>query len=159
MSEADELYYQAYSLDVVDEQPRRAIGVCRKILEIEPDHYLARVFLGMLLDDHGDEAEKLESRQHFVEAIKRAKSASVLCDSGYEESALHHLGIWERDRGHVQNASLFFLANALLCKSDESYAYLIEFLDPSMIDVAAALKPLLLSQVKSEESVKRNSTQ
>jgi tetratricopeptide (TPR) repeat protein len=159
MSEADELYYQAYSLDVVDEQPREAIEVCRKVLEIEPDHYLARVFLGMLLDDLGDEAEKLESRLHFVEAIKRAKSVSLLCDSGYEESALHHLGIWERDRGHAQNASLFFLANALLCKSDESYEYLVEWLDPSMIEVAAAIKPLLLSQVKSEESLKRDGTQ
>jgi tetratricopeptide (TPR) repeat protein len=159
MSEADELYYRAYSLDVVDEQPREAIEVCRKVLEIEPDHYLARVFLGMLLDDHGDEAEKLESRQLFVEAIKRAKSVSLLCDSGYEESALHHLGIWERDRGHAQNASLFFLANALLCKSDESYEYLIESLDPSMIDVASAIKSLLLSQAKGEESLTRDGVQ
>jgi tetratricopeptide (TPR) repeat protein len=158
MSEADELYYRAYSLDVVDEQPREAIEVCRKVLEIEPDHYLARVFLGMLLDDHGNEEEKLESRLHFVEAIKRAKSVSLLCDSGYEESALHHLGIWERDRGHAQNASLFFLANALLCKSDESYEYLVEWLDPSMIDVVSAIKPLLLREGKSEESLKTDGT-
>jgi tetratricopeptide (TPR) repeat protein len=141
--EAEELYSQAYGLAVVDEQPREAIELCRKALELEPDHYRVRVFLGMLLDDHGNEAEKLESRQHFVEAVKRAKSLSYICHSGYEESALHHLGIWERDRGNAQNASLFFLANALLCKSGESYEYLVEWLDPSMIEVANAIKPLL----------------
>jgi hypothetical protein len=151
MTEADELFSQAYGLSVVDEQPREAIEVCRKVLEIEPDHYWARVFLGILLDDHGNEAEKLESRQQFVEAIKRAKSLSSLCDSGYEETALHHLGIWERDRGHGQNASLFFLANALLCKSNESYEYLVDWLDPSMIEVAAAIRPLLLNQARSKE--------
>ncbi|SRR6266480_722911 len=159
MSNADELYHQAYGLHVVDEQSREAIEVCRKVLEIDPDHYSARVFLGMLLDDHGNEAEKLESRQHFVEAIKRAKSLSLLCDPGYEESALHHLGIWERNRGHAQNASLFFLANALLCKSNESYEYLVEWLDPSMIEVAAALKPLLLEHARGEESLKRDGAQ
>jgi tetratricopeptide (TPR) repeat protein len=158
MKEADELFSQAYALDVVDERPREAIDLCRKVLEIAPDHYRARVFLGMLLDDQGNEAEKLESRQQFVEAIKRAKSLSSLCDSGYEESALHHLGIWERDRGNAQNASLFFLANALLCKSQESHEYLVEGLEPSMTEVAAAIKSLLLKQAKGEESRKGNAS-
>jgi tetratricopeptide (TPR) repeat protein len=153
MREAEELFNRAYGLAVVDDQPREAIEVCRKALEIEPDHCRARVFLGMLLDDHGNEAEKLESRQQFVEAIKRAKSLSSLCKSGYEESALHHLGIWERNRGHAQNANLSFLANALLCKSAESFEYLVEQLDPSMMDVAVAIKPLLLNQATGEESL------
>jgi hypothetical protein len=30
----------------------------------------------MLLDDHGDEAAKIESRRQFVGAIKRAKDLS-----------------------------------------------------------------------------------
>jgi hypothetical protein len=157
MQEAEDLFNTAYGLAVVADQPRKAIDLCRKVLEIEPDHCRARVFLGMLLDDHGSEAEKHESRQHFAEAVKRAKNLSSLCDSGYEESALHHLGIWERDRGHTQNASLFFLANALLCRSASSYEYLVELLDPSMIDVAAALKPLLLNHAKSDDCLERDS--
>jgi hypothetical protein len=159
MSEAEELFNQAYGLAVADDQPREAIELCRKVLEMEPDHYRSRVFLGMLLDDHGNEAEKIESRQHFVEAIKRVKSLSSLCDSGYEESALHHLGIWERDRGHAQNASLLFLADALLCKSTESHEYLVESLDSSLMGVAEAIKPLVSNHAEGEEALNRDIAQ
>ena len=65
IQEAEELFKAAYGLAVVDDQPREAIELCRQALEIEPDHYRARVYLGMLLDDHGSEPEKLESRRHF----------------------------------------------------------------------------------------------
>jgi len=142
MSEADELFNQAYGLHVVDESTREAIELCRRALEIEPDHYRACVFLGMLLDDYGDEDEKVESRQHFVEAIERAKSLSGLCDSGYELSALHHLGVWEQYREHNQNASLCFLTDALLCRSDRSYMHLVKLLDESMLKLPRKLRSL-----------------
>lgn len=145
MSEADELFNRAYGFHVVDEKTREAIELCRQALEIAPDHYHARVFLGMLLDDYGDEKEKAESRQHFVEAIKRAGSLSALCDSGYEESALHHLGVWELHRDHQQNASLLFLTDALLCKSQASYERLKELLNESTADVAEEIRRLVRS--------------
>ena len=143
MSAADELFNRAYGLHVVDEKTREAIELCRQALEIAPDHYRARVFLGMLLDDYGNEEEKAESRQHFLEAIRRATSLSGLCDSGYEESALHHLGVWELNRDHQQNASLLFLTDALLCKSQASYERLRGLLNESVIDVAEEIRRLV----------------
>ena len=156
MPEAEELFNQAYGLEVVDERTREAIQLCRQALEIEPDHYRARVFLGMLLDEHGNEQEKVESRQHFVEAIERATNLPELCDSGYEESALYHLGVWERYREHNQNAALCFLTDALLCKSDASYRQLVELLDESMLNVADRIKALVRHPPRTDGSLPKD---
>jgi tetratricopeptide (TPR) repeat protein len=156
MSEADGLFKQAYGLHVVDERTGEAIELCRQALEIEPDHYRARVFLGMLLDDHGNEEEKFESRQHFVEAIERAKNLTELCDSEYEQSALYRLGVWERYREHNQNAGLCFLTHALLCKSDASYRQLVELLDELTLNVAEKIKALVRHASHTDGSIPKD---
>lgn len=143
MSEADELFDKAYSAHVVDERTTDAIDLCRRALELEPDHYRTRVFLGMLLDDYANDEQRAESRELFVEAIKRVKSVAALCDSGYEESAVYHLGLWELERGHRENACLLFVTDALLCKSQASYERLKKLLDNSMKSVAEEMKRLV----------------
>lgn len=140
MSDAEELFNQAYTLSVVEEKYRAAIDLCRKALELESDNYRIQVYLGMLLADHGTNEERSEGRQHLVEAIKKASSISVICDAGFEESAIHHLGIWEWSQMNHQNACLFFLTDFLTCKSTESYKYLFELLDDSL---SADMKILL----------------
>jgi tetratricopeptide (TPR) repeat protein len=49
MSEVDDLFNEAYKLEVLEEKPREAIELCRRALELDPDNYRVRVFLGMLL--------------------------------------------------------------------------------------------------------------
>lgn len=147
MSEADELFDKAYAAHVVDERTTDAIDLCRLALELEPDHYRARVFLGMLLDDHGGLEQRTESRGHFVEAIRRASTLKALCESGYEESAVYHLGLWEIERGHRENACLLFLTDALLCKSQASYEYLMKLLDDPMKSVAEEIRRLVRAEV------------
>ncbi len=142
MSKAEELFNRAYNLSVVEEKHHEAIDLCRKALEVEPENYRVLVYLGMLLCDHGTNEEMSEGRQQFVEAVKRASSVSVICDAGFEESAIHHLGIWEWSQGNYENARLFFLTDFLICKSKESYMYFFELLDDSL---GADMKVLLSS--------------
>lgn len=147
MSKADKLFNQAYNWSVVEEKHREAIDLCRKALEVEPDHYRVRVYLGMLLAEHGTNEERSEGRQQFVEAIKRASNVSIICDAGFEESAIHHLGIWEWSQRNYDNASLFFLTDFLTCRSKESFTYLFELLNDSRNDSLSADMKVLLSRI------------
>jgi tetratricopeptide (TPR) repeat protein len=113
MSEVDDLFNEAYKLEVLEEKPREAIELCRRALEIEPDNYRVRVFLGMLLSDHGSAEEQSESRQHFVDAITKAQTASLFCTTWPEEAAIHHLGVWELRNNHPYAACLYFLIDSL----------------------------------------------
>ena len=122
-------------MHVVEERSREAIDLCRQALSLDPNHYRARIFLGMLLDDEGTGDEKDESRQHFIEAIKRVKSVKEYCASGYERTALYHLGLWELFRDNTNNASLLFLADYFLCPRDGSDRDLSKLLDESLAEV------------------------
>jgi Flp pilus assembly protein TadD len=153
MSEAEELFNQAYEAQVVDERSGDAIALCRRVLELDPSHYRARVFLGMLLDDFGDVDQRAESRDHFVEAIRRSTNLNALCDSGYEESAIHHLALWELDRGLRENAALLFLTDALLCKSRPSYEHLLGLLDDPMKSIAEKIRMLVESNNRSAQQI------
>jgi tetratricopeptide (TPR) repeat protein len=151
MSEADDLFSQAYELNVVEEKPDEAIELCKRGLELDPDNYRIRVYLGMLLSDNGTPEEKKLARDEFIEAIKRAGDASVICDTWFEESAIYHLGIWEWDRNHHLNACLFFLADFLTCKSEGSHSNLIKILEDIDSGLAADIK-LVLAKVMPPES-------
>ena len=126
MSEAQKLLAEAYKLHVVDEKHKEAIQLCRQALEIEPGDYRVRVFLGILLGDHGDEHEIIEARRHFIDAIRSAEKPSVFCTDWPEEAAIHHLGIWELARHHQQAASLFFLIDYLACGNESSHRHLLK---------------------------------
>jgi tetratricopeptide (TPR) repeat protein len=143
MSEADDLFAEAYGLSVVDKKHREAIDICRQALTIDPNNWRVRVFLGMLLSDHGTAEEKEESRKYFMEVIALAKDNAELCDNWYEESALHHLAIWEWDHENQLNACLLFLADVLTCRSKESYEYLIKLLDDVTPQTSADMKRVL----------------
>jgi tetratricopeptide (TPR) repeat protein len=140
MSEADDLFNDAYKLHVLEEKHQEAIELCRRALEIEPDNYRVRIFLGMLLGDHGNPEEILESRQHFIGAIKNAEKASVFCTTWPEEAALHHLGIWELRQRHHFGSCLFFLIDYLVCGNESSYRY--------MVEVLADIEPGLCEDIK-----------
>ena len=62
MSEADDLFAEAYRLSVVDEKHQEAIKICRRVLTADSNNYRNRVFLGMLLSDYGTAQEKEESQ-------------------------------------------------------------------------------------------------
>ena len=76
MSEAGDLFSQAYELDVVEEKPYEAIELCKGALGLDPENYRIRVYLGMLLADHGNPEERKRGRDEFIEAIKKAKRTS-----------------------------------------------------------------------------------
>lgn len=141
--EPDALFNEAYRLHTVEEDDPAAINLCRKALEMDPNHYRARVFLGILLSDLEGAQEKIEGRKHFVEAIKRAANPSVFCSTWPEEAAVQHLGIWEWGQGKKYEACLFFLVDFLACKNEVSYDYLIELLNELDPDLASVLKLLL----------------
>jgi tetratricopeptide (TPR) repeat protein len=120
MNEVKALFDQAYELYVVEEQYAEAIALLRKGLTIHPDHYQSLVLLGMLLSDFGGDHEQKEGRELFVKAIKSSAGLQDICNSGYEQTAVHHLGVWEYAHGQPLNALLFFLADVFLCKSAAS---------------------------------------
>lgn len=90
----DELFDQAYRLNVVEEDHAAAIITCRKAVEIQPTNFRARIYLGMLLSDYGGEEESAEARKHFLDAITAVANADEFCDNWFEESGLHHLAAW-----------------------------------------------------------------
>jgi hypothetical protein len=106
----------------------------------------------MLLADHGTNEEKKHSRQEFVEAIKNVTGTPPLCDTWFEESAIHHLGIWEWSHERHFNACLFFLADVLICNSKASYGYLIENLDKVNPEMLADMK-LILERIMGKNFV------
>jgi tetratricopeptide (TPR) repeat protein len=152
MSEADDLFSQAYQLLVVEEKHREAIDLCRKALEIEPDNYRVLVFLGMLLGDHGTESEIAEARNCFIIAIERAESASDFCTTWPEEAAIHHLGIWEWSQGHYSNAAVLLLIDAFLCKNAESTRCLKQLLGEVDLPIARDIE-LIFKRITSEYQI------
>ena len=56
----------------------------------------------------------------MMNLLKRSKRQNerraYLCDTWFEESAIHHLGIWEWNENHHVGACLFFLADFLACR-------------------------------------------
>jgi len=122
---SDELFLEAYRLNVVEEKHKEAIALCKNALELEHTNNKARVYLGMLLADYGNDEEKAEARVHFIKAINSVTDEKRLCDSGFEESALHHLAIWEWEREELAVAALLFLTDVATCGSKESYDYLM----------------------------------
>lgn len=153
MTEADKLFTEAYGLSVVDEKHREAIDICRHALTIDPNNWRVRVFLGMLLSDHGTAGEKEEARKYFMDAIALVKDNAELCDNWYEESALHHLAIWEWDHENQLDAGLLFLADVLTCRSKASYGYLLKLLDEVTPDTSSDMK-LLLEKIAALEPEK-----
>jgi tetratricopeptide (TPR) repeat protein len=153
MSEADELFKEAYNLHVIEEHTNEAIERCRRALMLYPDHYRARVFLGMLLGDQKENKDVAESRQHFIEAIQRTNNTAALCNSGYEESAIHQLGIWEWGQGNYYKASLFLLLDTLLCESEASHRYLSKVLDEADPGLSSELK-IILDRIRGEHQKK-----
>jgi tetratricopeptide (TPR) repeat protein len=125
MMSSDELFLEAYRLSVVEQQHKEAIVLCKKALELDPTNNKARVYLGMLLADYGNDEEKAEAREHFIKAINNITDEKQLCDSGFEESALHHLAIWEWEHEGLAVAALLFLTDIATCHSKESYDYLM----------------------------------
>ena len=152
MSKTEELFNQAYNLSVVEERHGEAIDLCRKALEIEPDNYKVLVFLGMLLGDHGTENEIAESRNCFIAAIEKAKSASCFCTSWPEEAAIHHLGVWEWSQGNYLNASVFFLIDSFICKNKESSRRLKQLLNEKDLPLARDLE-LILRRIMIEPQI------
>ena len=146
MSEVEDLFNEAYCLDVVEEHHAEAIELCRQALKVDPDNYRVKVFLGGLLGDHGNDQEKIEARKLFLDAIEKAENPSLFCTTWPEETAIHHLGIWEWGQGHYSNAILFFLIDWLVCHNSLSYDYLFEILresDPNMAkDIELILRRL-----------------
>jgi len=126
MSQADDLFAEAYRLNVVEEEHRKAIEICKKALALDANNYRIRVYLGMLLADYGTPEEKEEARQHFMDAIGSTKSNVELCDTWFEESGIHHLGIWEWNHDRFLNAYLLFLIDVFICHSKESQECLLE---------------------------------
>lgn len=151
MSEADDLFSQAYELDVVEEKPLEAIELCKRALAVDPDNYRIRVYLGMLLADNGTTEEKKHGRDEFIEAIKRASNPAALCDTWFEESAIYHLGIWEWSQNRHLSACLFFLADFVTCKSEGSHSNLIKILEDLDSGLAADIS-LVLDKIRPEES-------
>jgi len=143
MSEADDLFAEAYRLSVVEEKHREAIDICREALTVDADNFRIRVFLGMLLSDYGTTEEKEESREYFMDAIAVAKNNAQLCDNWFEESALHHLAIWKWNHENRFDAGLLFLADVLTCRSKESYEYLIKLLDEVTPQTSSDMKLVL----------------
>ena len=149
MSEAEDLFNDAYKLHVVEEKHQEAIELCRRALKIEPDNYRVQVFLGMLLGDYGKPEEALETRQLFIEAIKNAEKASIFCTTWPEEAAIHHLGVWEVKQRHHLAACLFFLIDYLVCGNESSHRYLVEILadvEPGLCDDIK----MILTRLKDE---------
>jgi tetratricopeptide (TPR) repeat protein len=122
---SDELFQEAYRLSVLEEKHKEAIALCKKALALDPNNNKALVYLGMLLSDYGSDEEKAEARDHFITAINNVTDEKQLCDSGFEESALHHLAIWEWEHDHLTVAALLFLTDIATCQSKESYDYLM----------------------------------
>ncbi|HYV24165.1 MAG TPA: hypothetical protein VE969_02925 [Pyrinomonadaceae bacterium] len=143
MAKSDELFTDAYRLSIVHEQHRQAIDVCKQALSLDPENIRIQVFLGMLLSDYGTSEEKRESRGYFLKAISLAKDIDEICDNWFEESALHHLAIWEWNHDEFIAASLLFLANYLICKSKESFNFLSQLIAELTPDAASDLKTVL----------------
>jgi tetratricopeptide (TPR) repeat protein len=150
MSEADDLFSQAYELAVVEEQPHKAIELCKRALVLDPDNYRIRVYLGTLLADSGTPEEKKSARDEFIAAIMRSGNADVLCDTLFEESAIHNLGIWEWNEHHQLAACLFFLADFMACKSERSHSHLIKILEEIDSALAADIEVVLAKVIPPE---------
>ncbi len=151
MAEADDLFAQAYGLSVVDEKHREAIDVCRQALTVDPNNWRSRVFLGMLLSDHGTAEEKEEARKYFMDAIALVKDKAELCDNWYEESALHHLAIWEWNHENQLDACVLFLADVWTCRSKASYGYLLKLLGELTPKTSADME-IVLAKIADLES-------
>jgi tetratricopeptide (TPR) repeat protein len=150
MSEADELFAEAYRLSVVKEKHRQAIDICRQALTIDPNNWRVLIFLGMLLSDHGTAEEKEEARKYFMDAIALAKDNAELCDNWFEESALYHLAIWEWNHENLLAACLLFLADVLTCHSKASHGYLLKLLEELTPDTSSNIK-LVLEKIAALE--------
>jgi len=157
MTEADALFAKAYDLNVVEEQHEKAISICRQALELEPNNYRVRVYLGMLLSDYGTAEQQEEGRKHFLEGITVAKDNPELCDNWFEESGLHNLAIWEWKHGDRVTACLLFLADVLTCHSKESYEYLFKLIDEIIPKRSTDLK-IVLAKIANLESSRSRDT-
>ena len=153
MDQADDAFKQAYRLHVVEGETEKAIALCREALRLDPNHHVARVFLGCLLGDYGSDAEQLESREHFVEAIERAWSLpSVLADAWLEENPIYQLGIWEKKRGKSENALVFFIIDTVVTRNrfaERELESLYSGIDARMVAVVR----LLVERIRREYEV------
>jgi hypothetical protein len=103
----------------------------------------------MLLSDHGSAEEVSESRQHFVDAVKKAQTASLFCTTWPEEAAIHHLGVWELRNNHPYAACLYFLIDSLACANESSHGYLMETLADIEPRLAEDIQ-MILARLKEE---------
>lgn len=145
-SKADELFKQAYSASTVDDDPQRAIELCRQALALEPDHLWARMHLGiMLADDGGDEGDR-EAGSHFLAALLSLKSRKQLVEGWQEEDPLYHLGLWERDHGRPAAAAVLFLLDFFVGPTgwqDKARERLLESLREVDAELAKAVEHVL----------------
>jgi len=143
MTKIDELFNQAYQMHVLEEKNDEAIKLCRQALVLDPFNYRVRVFLGILLGDSSNSQDKLEARQHFVQAIKSATNADQIFTDWPEEAVIHHLGIWELNRGAEQNACLFFLIDSMTSRNKVSLEYATKLLEKLYPDISSDVRLIL----------------
>ncbi len=122
MSEIDDLFDKAYGLHEVEDKQSEAIQLCRRILELDPNHNWARMLLGVILGDYGEtEAELSESREQFMEVLKRTSNLSEMARYSWsEENPIYQLGIWEWNRGNLLDALILFVIEYCIDSRDWS---------------------------------------
>jgi tetratricopeptide (TPR) repeat protein len=76
MNEADDLFSKAYELDIVDDKPDESIELCERALALDPDSYRVRVYLGMLLADHGKTTA--EQKRGHDKLLKQSEGQPIL---------------------------------------------------------------------------------
>lgn len=155
MAKVDELFNQAYQMHVIEEKSDAAIILCRQALDLDPLNYRVRVFLGTLLGDSGNSQETLEARELFVQAIRSATSVEQIFTDWPEEAVIHHLGIWELNRGNEQNACLFFLIDSITSRNKVSLEYAAGLLEELYPDISADVQ-LILNRVMRISHPRKN---
>ncbi len=112
MNTAEKVFNEAYTA-AVNGAPHMAIKHCREALRLDPHNFKFKVYLGILLDDHGTPSESEEAKTLFINAIQGSPLSNFATGWG-EEAALLHLGILEEKRGNLQVASLYYLLHAAI---------------------------------------------
>jgi tetratricopeptide (TPR) repeat protein len=111
---ADDVFRAANEKRVVEGQPDEAAALCRKAIDLNPDHANARMLLGTILGDADDKASIDEAREQFLEVIRRKHGKKEWRKEWREEDPLYHLGVWYARRDKPELSALFLALAAFI---------------------------------------------
>ncbi len=153
MIDIKSLFQKAYDLHVVRERDQEAVAICREILRINPDHYNARLLLGIILAETDSSNDSSEAKKHFIEIIKRSSNIqNIFIDKWEEEDPIYQLALSEINDQKKCSALLFLIIDYFFAEGDHSNELLFEFLDEVEFEDTEFLKYILTS-IKKEYKI------